>query len=276
MIGEPADDVWDKTRLCGSPGAPPAPRCFNGSPYQPIPVTDEATHRDGAADHGAPRGLPRGHAPSSPPSASTRSRWAPTPRTCSATSGRSPTTSSRPGSRRTPAGRENETVLQRTDLIGRAGLEAQYDDDLRGTPGVKTLAVDHQGGVSGVLAETAADRRQLPRHHASTRRCRPRPRSSCKAAIKRARHTGDINKGYATKLKADSGAVVVMDVQDRRDRRDGQLADVRPEHLGRRHQHQGLQVDHQQEEQLPEPVARVPGRVRAGLDVQGGHRCPRR
>ena len=29
----------------------------------------------------------------------------------------------------------------------------------------------------------------------------------------RARKTGDINKGYATKLKADSGAVVVMDVR---------------------------------------------------------------
>ena len=43
VIGEPADDVWEKTRLCGTPGAPPAPRCFNGSPYQPIPVTDEAS-----------------------------------------------------------------------------------------------------------------------------------------------------------------------------------------------------------------------------------------
>ena len=58
VIGEPFEQVWDKTRLCGSAGAPPAPRCFNGSPYQPIPVTDEARHRDGPADHGAPRGLP--------------------------------------------------------------------------------------------------------------------------------------------------------------------------------------------------------------------------
>ena len=33
------------------------------------------------------------------------------------------------------------------------------------------------------------------------------------AAIMRARNTGDINKGYATKLKADSGPVVVMDVR---------------------------------------------------------------
>ena len=30
---------------------------------------------------------------------------------------------------------------------------------------------------------------------------------------------------------------------------------------------------HEQEAQLPEPVARLPGRVRAGVDVQGGRRC---
>ena len=45
-------------------------------------------------------------------------------------------------------------MLQRTDLIGRTGLEREYDDDLRGTPGVKTLTVDHQGAVSGTLSET--------------------------------------------------------------------------------------------------------------------------
>ena len=70
---------------------------------------------------------------------------------------------------------------------------------------------------------------------------------------------GDVNKGSATNYKADSGAVVVMDVKTGRHRRDGQLPDVRPEHLGRRHQRQGLQVDQQQEGRLPEPVARVPG-----------------
>ena len=42
VIDQPFADVWAKTRLCGTPGAEPAPRCWNGSPYQPIPVTDEA------------------------------------------------------------------------------------------------------------------------------------------------------------------------------------------------------------------------------------------
>ncbi|MGZ4480085.1 MAG: penicillin-binding protein 2, partial [Nocardioidaceae bacterium] len=42
VIDRPFQDVWDKTRLCGTPDAPEPPKCWNGSPYQPIPVTDEA------------------------------------------------------------------------------------------------------------------------------------------------------------------------------------------------------------------------------------------
>jgi penicillin-binding protein 2 len=32
VIDKPFQEVWEKTRLCGSPGAPPAPRGVNGSP----------------------------------------------------------------------------------------------------------------------------------------------------------------------------------------------------------------------------------------------------
>ncbi|MGH8970028.1 MAG: penicillin-binding transpeptidase domain-containing protein, partial [Actinomycetes bacterium] len=106
----------------------------------------------------------------------------------------------------------NETVLKRTDLIGRAGLERQYDADLRGVPGVKTLAVDHQGGVAGTLSET----QPTPGNHLVTTidaDLQAEAEKQLRAAIKRARTQGDINKGYATKLKADSGAIVVMDVK---------------------------------------------------------------
>ena len=108
-------------------------------------------------------------------------------------------------------GAKNETVLQRTDLIGRTGLEREYDDDLRGTPGVKTLAVDHQGGVSGALSETqpTAGNYLVTTIDAQVQAAAEK---QLKAAIMRARHTGDINKGFA-KYKADSGAVVVLDVR---------------------------------------------------------------
>jgi penicillin-binding protein 2 len=44
--------------------------------------------------------------------------------------------------------------LQRTDLIGRAGLEAQYDDVLRGTPGLTTLSIDRNMAILGTLNKT--------------------------------------------------------------------------------------------------------------------------
>jgi penicillin-binding protein 2 len=211
VIGEPVQDVWDKTRLCGSDGAPPAPRCFNGSPYQPIPVTDEASTAMALQIMERREDFPGVTAEL------TAVREYPQPLGANAAHELGylgPVTDDELAARaaeNAKRGEHNETVLQRTDLIGRTGLEAEYDDDLRGTPGVKTLAVDHQGGVSGVLSETAPK----PGNYLVTTidaDVQAEAEKQLKAAIMRARHTGDINKGYA-KLKADSGAVVVMDVR---------------------------------------------------------------
>ena len=218
VIGEPAETVWEKTRLCGSAGAPPAPRCFNGSPYQPIPLTDEASTQmalqimerredfpgvsaelTAVREYPAPLGAVAAHELGYLGPVSDEELAA---RTATAT-------------RDTAGGRDsaqNETVLQRTDLIGRSGLERQYDADLRGRPGVKTLSVDHRGGVSGVLSET----QPTPGNYLVTTidaDVQAEAEKQLKAAIMRARGLGDINKGYATKLKADSGAVVVLDVR---------------------------------------------------------------
>ena len=38
LLGMPFAQLWGKTYLCGTSGAPKAPLCFNGSPYQPIPI----------------------------------------------------------------------------------------------------------------------------------------------------------------------------------------------------------------------------------------------
>ena len=164
VIGEPADDVWEKTRLCGSPGAPPAPRCFNGSPYQPIPVTDEASTEMALQIMERREDFPGVTAEL------TAVREYPQPLGANAAhvlGYLGPVTDDELAAREqenSRRGAKNETVLQRTDLIGRTGLEAEYDDVLRGTPGVKTLAVDHEGGVSGVLAETQPTAGQPPRH----------------------------------------------------------------------------------------------------------------
>jgi len=218
VIGEPVEAVWEKTRLCGSAGAPPAPRCFNGSPYQPIPLTDEASTQmalqimerredfpgvsaelTAVREYPLPLGAVAAHelgylGPVTDAELAARTTQA---RAATASDASSP---------------QKETVLQRTDLIGRSGLERQYDADLRGRPGVKTLSVDHRGGVSGVLSETEP----TPGNYLVTTidaDVQAEAEKQLEAAIMRARGLGDINKGYSTKLKADSGAVVVLDVR---------------------------------------------------------------
>ncbi len=213
VIGEPPDAVWEKTRLCGSEGAPPSPRCFNGSPYQPIPLTTEASTQMAlqimerredfpgvTAELASVREYPQ---PLGANAAHELGYLGPVTdeelaqRAADRTAGTSPTA---------------ETVLQRTDLIGRSGLEREYDADLRGKPGVRVLSVDHRGGVSGTVSETlpTAGNYLVTTIDADVQ---AEAEKQLRAAITRARQTGDINKGYATKLKADSGAVVVLDVK---------------------------------------------------------------
>ena len=44
-------------------------------------------------------------------------------------------------------------VVTADDLVGRAGLEQQYDTALRGTPGRTTVSVDPRGLVTGVVSQ---------------------------------------------------------------------------------------------------------------------------
>lgn len=211
VIGEPAEKVWEKTRLCGTEGAPPPPRCFNGSPYQPIPLTDEASTQMALQIMERREDFPGVTAEL------TAVRHYPQPLGANAAhvlGYLGPVSDAELAAReaeRRAGGPRREAVLQRTDLIGRAGLEKQYDDDLRGRPGVKVLAVDNRGGVSGVVSETEP----VPGNYLVTTidaDVQAEAEKQLRAAIMRARTQGDINKGYATKLKADSGAIVVMDV----------------------------------------------------------------
>ena len=45
VLGLPPEQLWGRTRPCGTSGAPRAPACFNGSPYQPIPVATGVDER---------------------------------------------------------------------------------------------------------------------------------------------------------------------------------------------------------------------------------------
>ena len=208
VLGKPFAEVWGRTQLCGTPGAPKPPECWNGSPYQPIPVTNDADtgmaltimeHQEDypgvTAELQAVRDYPQ---PYGANAAHELGYLGPVTDDEVAASGHKP----------------GESELQRTDLIGRAGLEAQYDADLRGSPGVRTLAVDHQGAVTGTLSET----QPTPGNYLVTSidaRVQAVAEQQLRAAIIRARTVGDINK-HGQKFPADAGAVVVMDVTNGR------------------------------------------------------------
>ena len=104
-------------------------------------------------------------------------------------------------------------------------------------------------------------RRRHPGHLASTRGSRPSWSSSSSRRSSTARKTFDhvTGKNYV----ADSGAAVVMDATQRTHRGDGRPADVRPRRLGRRDHLQGAGPALLREGRHAAAVPRHPGPVRA-------------
>ncbi|MFZ0324258.1 MAG: penicillin-binding transpeptidase domain-containing protein, partial [Actinomycetes bacterium] len=102
----------------------------------------------------------------------------------------------------------NGVTLTRTDLVGRAGLEQEYDKYLRGRPGIKQLSVDHAGTVVGTVSDVSpvAGDYLVTSIDAHVQRV---VEDQLKAAIARAHTQVDTN---GVPYKANSGAAVVMEV----------------------------------------------------------------
>ena len=288
VIGEPAEDVWDKTRLCGSAG-----RAARAALLQRLAVPADPGHRRGqhrrwrCRSWSAARTSPASP-PSSPRCASTRSRSAPTPPTCSATSGRSPTRSW-PRKRRGHArGARTRPSCSAPTWSAAPGSSASTTTTCAASPASRRSRSTTRAGSAACCRETqpTAGNYLVTSIDAQVQAVAEK---QLKAAIMRARTAGDINKGFA-KLQGRLRRRVVMDVRDRRDRRDGQLADVRPERLGRRHQQQGLQVDHRARRTTTRTsprafqgqfapgstfkVVSLPAAVKAGYSLNGTYDCP--
>ncbi len=193
VLGTTYDKIHAKIQLCG-PGIKRP--CWTGSPYQPIPIDDHASPQRAlqirerqedfpgiSAQLQAVRDYPR---PNGAGAAQTLGYLQPITQD---------ELNKRKGIK--------VTGYSGVDLIGRDGLEAVYDNDLRGRPGVRRVLVDSQGRVTGIASEqpalsggnlvTSLDAKvQGDVENAITR------------AVKDARKRGD---------PADSAAGVVMDVR---------------------------------------------------------------
>ena len=100
-------------------------------------------------------------------------------------------------------------VVASTDSIGKSGLELQYDADLRGVPGVETLAVDHNGAVEGKIGKVPA----VAGNYLITS-LDAQVQAVAERELRASIDTARAGKTFQHKnFKADSGAVVVLDHQ---------------------------------------------------------------
>ncbi|MFC5720224.1 penicillin-binding protein 2 [Streptomyces gamaensis] len=199
VLGLKPEDVAAKVRLCDAKTPKP---CWAGSPYQPIPITDQATTqqalqiRERAEDFpgitAEPTAVRRYAAPGGANAAQVLGYLSPVT------------------DEEITKAKENGTPLMRSDQIGRSGLERQYDSQLRGKAGVTRYEVDNVGRVIGKARSDKA----IPGANIVTSidaRVQAIAERELDQAMKDARHEFDKNTG--TNYKADSGAVVVMEAR---------------------------------------------------------------
>ena len=207
VIAQPAADIWARTRVCGAADAPKAPVCWNGKPQQPIPVTDDADTAMALQIIEHQEDYPGVTAELAPV------REYPIPQGANAAHMLGyvgPVTEEELDRlEKSDGGGTDGPAVASTDSIGKSGLELQYDADLRGVPGVETLAVDHNGAVEGKIGKIPA----VPGNYLVT----SLDAQVQAVAERELRASIDVARAGKTfqhkKFKADSGAVVVLDHQ---------------------------------------------------------------
>ncbi|MFC1429496.1 penicillin-binding protein 2 [Streptacidiphilus sp. N1-3] len=200
VLGLPAQEVHDKVRLCDAKTPQP---CWNGSPYQPIPVTDKATTQQAMQIMERSEDFPGVTADP------TAVREYPAPHGANAAQVLgylSPVTQDEIDA---ATGANGKSAYAPADQIGRSGLESVYDSALRGKPGTTDLEVDNLGRVMGTAGGSPA----VPGDDVVTSidsRIQGIAEKQLQQALVTLRKTYD--PVTHENFKADSGAVVVMDV----------------------------------------------------------------
>ncbi|MGW7661861.1 penicillin-binding protein 2 [Streptomyces sp. NPDC054756] len=199
VLGMKPAEVMEKVRLCDAKTPQP---CWNGSPYQPIPITDEATPkqalqiRERAEDFpgitAEPQALRRYPSPGGANTAQVLGYLSPVT------------------DEELQQAQDTDSPYLRSDQVGRSGLERQYDKALRGKAGVTRYEVDNLGRVIG---EAEADPAQPGANLVTSIDARVQrvAEYELNEAMKEARKEWDHNTNEP--YKADSGAVVVMEAK---------------------------------------------------------------
>ncbi|WP_433547711.1 penicillin-binding protein 2 [Streptomyces sp. CA-294286] len=190
-------DVADKVRLCDAKTPQP---CWNGSPYQPIPVTNKATTQQALQIRERAEDFP---GITAEPTAVRRYVAPGKANTAQVLGYLSPVTDAE-----IEKAKDSDSPYLRSDQVGRSGLERTYDKDLRGKAGVTRYEVDNLGRVIGLAK---ADKAKPGANVVTSIDARVQAVAEYELldAMKEARKAFDKNTN--TNYKADAGAVVVME-----------------------------------------------------------------
>ena len=200
-VGSSYDEVKARTLLCGEPGSI-AGTCWNGSPYQPVPVAEDVPQETAVSILEQSEDYPAVLAES------TSVRAYPSPYGINAAhllGYLSPITEEELDE----AEAEQDTSVHGASVVGRAGVEKQYDEYLRGRPGYKRVAVDSQGRVLGDSGEVEGEAGDTLVTSIDAR-VQGVVEQQLESTIRTARRTVDEVTGR--RYAADSGAAVVLDV----------------------------------------------------------------
>jgi penicillin-binding protein 2 len=189
-LGLPFDRLWGKTMLCGTAGAPRAPACFNGSPYVPVPVAGGVDERRALTLLEQPERYPGVGVRAEPARGYPHPDGALAPHLLGWVARADASEVASSGG-----------TLDAEDVVGRSGLEQQYDAVLRGANGSTVVAVDPRGIVTGIVSRTPP----VPGRDVVTH-VDARLQARVEAALARA-----VGRARAQRLPADAGAAVVLD-----------------------------------------------------------------
>ena len=192
LLGLKFKDVWQRTRLCGELEKGTRAGCWTGSRFQPIPITKEAdpsialqiVERSDAYPGISATPLAIRNYPGFLGLNGAHLLGYTGPLTDYDLSG--------------AGGRS----YFRSEAIGKSGLEIQYDEFLRGSPGIRTVIVDRKEAVTSTSQNTLP----IPGSHLVTSidaRLQAATESALDDAVRRARASG---------FPSDGGAAVVMDI----------------------------------------------------------------
>jgi penicillin-binding protein 2 len=199
VLGMKPQEVIDKVRLCDAKTPKP---CWNGSPYQPILVTDKATTQQALQIRESSEDFP---GITAEPTAVRRYPAPSKASTAQVLGYLSPVTDDEVNK-----AKNTDSPYLSSDQVGRSGLERTYDEQLRGKAGVTRYEVDNLGRVIG---QSAKDKAQPGSNIVTSIDARVQgvAERELNDAMKEART--QIDPVTHQKYKADSGSVVVMEAK---------------------------------------------------------------